>query len=372
VQRPATFRRSRFDLADIVREHRPELEKRQPLSKLKRRVLSAIAACRTALLGGYRNVCTLACGWEEQAYCSCGNRNCPKCQALAQEHWITAMAKRILPVLHFHLVFTLPSELRALAQMHPVEIYTAFFHVVSEVLLELGKTRLKARPGFTMVLHTWRRDLWFHAHLHVLVTAGGLALDGTRFIHSRKDYLFNDESMGQRLRVKMLDALRKLRAKGAFPELTPGAFWALMAGLAGHEIWIVHAEKPFASAHHVLAYLGRYVHRVGISNSRLVDVTSDHVTFTTKQGRTATLHPVEFLRRFLLHVLPSGFHKIRHAGLYGNAKVMEQARVFLRREGHASGSPFTPVEPRCCPICGGRLERRPMPFLPARSPPGVS
>lgn len=365
------FPRPRYDIADIVRQHRPALEAQQRLSRPQKRVLTAISRCRTAALGGHLEVCT-GCGREHPAYNSCRNRHCPKCQALAQQKWIDARAARILPVRHFHLVFTPPSELRPLALRHPAEIYTALFRATSELLLELGRTHLKAALGLTMVLHTWTRDLRFHPHIHVLTTAGGLSMDGRRFIHVRKDFLFHVEVMGRLLRGKMLDALRKLQQEGAFPELSPSAFNHLMASLARHKSWVVYAKAPFRRSQHVLSYLGRYTHRVGIANSRLVEVTTDHVTFRTKHGKTATLHPVDFLRRFIQHVLPDGFHKIRHAGLYASARpggLLERAKALLPRPKGPQDSEPAPVdEPRRCTHCGGQILRLPLTVLP-RSPP---
>lgn len=365
------FPRSRYDIADIVRLHRLELERKHFLSRSQKRVLTAISRCRTAALGGHLEVCA-GCGREHPVYNSCRNRHCPKCQALAQEKWIAARAERILPVPHFHNVFTPPSELRPLAMRHPVEIYTALFHSVSELLLEVGRTRLKATLGLTMVLHTWTRDLRFHPHVHVLVTAGGLSLDGKRFVHVRKDFLFPVKVMGLLLRGKMLDALRKLHRKGTFPELTQSAFNRLMTSLAAHKSWVVYSKAPFRRSQHVLSYLGRYTHRVGIANSRLLDVGPTHVTFSTKGKQTTTLHPVEFLRRFTQHVLPDGFHKIRHAGLYASAQpggLLEQAKSLLPKSNPRTDPGATLIEAlRRCPHCGGPLLRLPLTAQP-RAPP---
>lgn len=364
--------RPRHDIADIVRQHRAELEQVTTLSRAQKRVLTDIAQCRTAALGGHLDYCP-NCGWEHPVYNSCRNRHCPKCQALAGERWITSRTERILPIGHFHLVLALPSEMRQLAQLHPVEIYRAFFHSVKELLLELGQTRLKATLGLTMVLHTWTRELTFHTHLHVLVTAGGLSLDRNRFVHIRKKYLFPGKVMGILLRGKMLDALRDLQAKGTFPELDPLDFHSLMTRLARHKVWHTHAEAPFRRSHHVIAYLSRYTHRVGIANSRLVDVSDRHVTFRTRGEQRITLPPVEFLRRFVQHVLPNGFHKIRHAGLYASAQpggLLERAKALLPARSTRKAPAFTPEEaPTHCPRCGEPLLR--FPLIPewARAPP---
>lgn len=373
------FPRPRYDIADIVRAHRHDLERQHRLSRPQKRVLTSIARCRTAALGGHLEVCT-GCGHEHPAYNSCRNRHCPKCQALAQEKWIAARSEKILPVPHFHLVFTLPAELRPLTMRHPVEVYTAFFRVVSELLLELGRTHLKATLGLTMVLHTWTRELAFHPHIHVLATAGGLAIEGGRFVHVKKSkrgklFLFHVTVMGELLRGKMLEALRKLHRKGAFPELTQPVFDRLMTRLATPKSWVVYAKAPFRKSQYVLSYLGRYTHRVGIANSRLINVTNDHVTFHTKHGKTATLHSVEFLRRFVQHVLPDGFHKIRHAGLYASAQPggsLELARALLPASPATPKSEPVPIEtPQTCPHCGGLLLRIPLTSL-ARAPPPVA
>lgn len=370
------FTRPCFDIADIVRQHRRALEAEYRLSRSQKRVLTLISLCRTAALGGHLEVCT-GCGREHPVYNSCRNRHCPKCQALAQQKWIDARAERILPVPHFHGVFTPPSGLRPLARRHPTEVYTALFRSVSELLLELVRTHLKATLGLTMVLHTWTRDLRFHPHVHVLITAGGLSLDRQRFVHTRKsrrtgkDFLFDVKVMGRLLRGKMLDALRKLRRQGAFPELSQAAFNRLMASLAAHKSWVVYAKAPFRKSTHVLSYLGRYTHRVGIANSRLLDVGPTHVTFRTKHGRTATLYPVEFLRRFVQHVLPDGFHKIRHAGLYASAQpggLLEKARALLPAPPPRKATPVMADAPRVCAHCGGLILHLPLAAM-ARSPP---
>ncbi len=357
------FPRPRFDIADIVRAHRAGLEARQFLSRGQKRVLTAISRCRTAALGGHLEVCT-GCGREHPVYNSCRNRHCPKCQAAAQQKWIDARAERILNVPHFHLVLTLPSELKPLARWHPAKVYNALFRAASDLLLELGRTRIKATLGLTLVLHTWTRDLRFHPHVHVLATAGGLSLDGRRFVHSRKDYLFPVEVMGRLLRGKVLDALRRLHRKGAFPERGKRAFSRLMTSLAAHKCWVVYAKAPFRRSRHVLGYLGRYTHRVGIANSRLLDVGPGHVTFRTRGKGTTTLHPVDFLARFVQHVLPDGFHKIRHAGLYASPPLLEQARALLPAQPVTKVPEPSNDEPSRCPHCGALIQRIRLPRAP--------
>lgn len=346
-----------------------------------------MALCRTAELGGHVDVCR-SCGFERPAYNSCRNRHCPKCQALRQEKWIAARTERLLSVRHFHVVFTLPSELRALAQHAPREVFGALFAAASETLLEVGESRLHARLGVTMVLHTWTRELRFHPHVHALVTAGGLALDGSRWAPSSRKYLFPVEVMGALLRGKMLAELRARHTGGAFASFSdfadPEGFDRLMQQLASAKRWIVYAKKPFARVDHVLKYLGRYTHRVGISNSRLVDVTSEEVTFRTKNGKTVTVTPVEFLRRFVQHVLPDGFHKIRHYGLYAGAakEVRLAAQEHLAPKPSATSSvtatastwaeqlrEVTGRDVHRCPQCGDAIEHHPVPARIGRAPP---
>jgi hypothetical protein len=275
-------------------------------------------------------------------------------------------------VRHFHVVFTLPSELRRLARARPKEIFDTLFHAASRTLIELGASRLGALPGVTMVLHTWTRDLRFHPHVHAIVTAGGLALDGQRWVDSHKDYLFPVKVMGLLLRGKMMDALRALHGKDAFDGLySVTDFEQLLAGIA-QQSWVVYAKKPFRRAGHVLDYLGRYTHRVGIANSRLLDVGGDYVTFRTKNGCRATLTPLEFLRRFVQHVLPAHFVKIRHCGLLAASNVdgrLEIARRLLALRNitipPAPRSLAPPAKPDTCPVCSGPLTRTQLP----RGPP---
>ncbi len=391
--RLAAAGRPRFDVADIVRQHRTTLEVEQDLTVAQRRVLSAIELCRTAALGGHVDVCR-SCGYEHHHYHSCRNRHCPKCQGLAQERWIRARTERLLPVRHFHVVFTLPSQLRALAKYRPRELFGALFSAASATLLELGRSRLQARLGITMVLHTWTRDLRFHPHAHCIVTAGGLALDDSCWRPSSTKYLFPAKKvMGVLLRGKMMAALAAMHRDGTFEGFDdfrdPEAFERLMTRLAGTD-WVVYAKKPFRRVDHVLAYLGRYTHRVAISNSRIVDVTDDAVTFRTKDGKTVTLTPVRFLQRFIQHVLPDGFHKIRHYGLYASTLArpggkLDAARSLLDAAGANTAASTCDLDVAAttswqellqlvtdrditrCPRCGGELGR--LPVTASRAPP---
>jgi hypothetical protein len=381
---PAHAGRPRFEIADIVRRHRAALEAEQDLTLSQRRVLSAIELCRTAALGGHLEACR-SCGYEKPAYNSCRNRHCPKCQALAQERWIAARSQRLLPVRHFHLVFTLPSELRPLARFAPKHVFDALFRAASQTLLDLGRSRLGAQLGITMVLHTWTRELRFHPHVHAIVTAGGLSDDGKRWIDSRRRYLFPAKVMSLLLRGKTIALLRRLCRRGAFAGYRgftdPIDFERLIASIA-RKRWVVYAKAPFRRSIHVVHYLGRYTHRVGIANSRLVKVTERTVAFRTKNGRTTTISPLEFLRRFVLHVLPPGYVKIRHYGLLagGCAGRRETARaLFAQNERldftstlslpwHRLLARLTGRDVHRCPRCEEPLALLPLPAR-QRAPP---
>jgi len=367
--------RPRFDLGEIARKHRPTLEARHRLTPGQKKVLTAISRCRTAALGGHKLVCEHG-DYERIAYNSCRDRHCPKCQALAQEKWIAARSRRILAIGHFHVVFTLPAELRALARLHPAVVYQAMLRAVADTLLELGRTRKGLTFGLTLILHTWTRELAFHPHVHVLVSAGGLSLDGGSFLRLKHRYLFPLKMLGDVFRGKVLAALGAARDGGKFPERTEAAYAGLIAQVK-EKRWLAYVKKPFRKSTHVLQYLGRYTHRVGIANSRLVDVTDDQVTFRTKFGRTVTLEPVEFLHRLVQHVLPPGFRKIRHAGLYASAQpggLLDQARQALG--GAKLPPPEAPAtwleqQMRACPVCGGMVRRIRLEPTAPRAPPVV-
>ena len=292
----------------------------------QRRVLSAMALCRTAALGGHLDVCR-SCPLKHPSYNSCRNRHCPKCQALAQERWIAARGEKLLPVGHFHAVFTVPSELRPLAQKAPRVVYDALFQAASATLQELAHTRGKATLGITLVLHTLTRELHHHPHVHAIVSTGAhrvrLEVDQPQVSLPRG---------GDGNGVLRQDADPPARgaqrhSAGKLPG-TSAELERLLRQLKQHN-WVVHVKKAFRHAEHVLKYLGRYTHRVAISNSRFVAITQQAVTFRTKEGKATTLPPTEFLRRFLQHVLPKGFQKIRHYGLYASAAEAHLQRARL-------------------------------------------
>ncbi len=319
--------------------------------------MRAIATCRTAVLGGHLDVCD-HCGHTRPAYNSCRNRHCPKCQALRAARWLDQRLARLLPTPYFHVVFTLPAELRRLVLHNRRRLFALLFQAAAQTLLTLGRdpARLGACLGLTAVLHTWTRTLLFHPHLHCLVTGGGLAPDGTRWIPSHRRCLFPVRVLSRLFRGKFLAALSRAYTAGAL-DLTGAcadladrrAFARFKAQLYRTE-WVVYAKRPFAGPTQVFRYLGRYTHRVGLANQRLQAISPDAVRFATKDGQSVTLSPPEFIRRFLLHVLPAGFVKIRHYGLFAPARAttaLEQARQALAAAArpHCAATPPTAAPP---------------------------
>jgi hypothetical protein len=361
-----------FDVADIFRAHEEEYRRSHILTPDQDKAWRALVRCRTSALGGHLYACD-ECGHEVPMYNSCRNRHCPKCQGLAQAKWIAEREEHIMPVCHFHVVFTLPAELHSLVLFRREILFDMLFACASRTLLELGRDErhLGAELGFSAVLHTWTRELLFHPHLHCIVTGGGLSSDGSRWIH-REKFLFHVDVMGALFRGKFLDALRKAHAKGVFAGFDdfddPEGFDRIMRSIAAkndNKKWGVYSKRAFGGAEQVYRYLGRYTHRVGIANSRLVDVRDDAVTFRTKDGKTVTVTPVEFIRRFLLHVLPATFVKTRHYGLLAPANVntkLKKARALLAagdmtpiataQSGREILGELTEEGPPRCPACG--------------------
>jgi hypothetical protein len=311
--------RPALEVADIVRAHGEAFVRTHVLLPEQHAVLRAIARCRTAELGGHADVCE-ACGHVEVAYNSCRDRHCPKCQSLAQARWIERRMQRVLPTQAFHVVFTLPSELHGVALQNRETIFNLLFASAAEALLELGRDPkwLGAELGITSVLHTWTRDLRFHPHVHCIVTGGGLSPDGERWISTRPGFLLPVRVLGALFRGKFLARLVRLYDKGELRLAGPPSALANPARFARlrdklyRTRWVVYAKQPFGGPEQVFRYLGRYTHRVGLSNRRLVSLDERGVTFRTRGEGTVALSPDEFLRRFLLHVLPRRFVKIRH------------------------------------------------------------
>jgi hypothetical protein len=373
--------RPALEVADIVRLHGEAFLCAHAVSPDQHSVLRAITRCRTEALGGHVDVCD-ACGFAAIAYNSCRDRHCPKCQALSQARWIERRMERFLPTHAFHVVFTLPSELHGLVMAHRKELFSLLFAAAAEALLELGRDPrwLGAELGITSVLHTWTRDLRFHPHVHCIVSGGGLSPDGERWVATRSDFLFPVRVLGALFRGKFLARLTRLHECGELRLADPARWGRLRDKLYRHR-WVVYAKPPFGGPEHVFRYLGRYTHRVGLSNRRLVSLDARGVTFRTHGERTVTLPPHDFLRRFLLHVLPKGFVKIRHHGLMAASNVPTRLAVAHRLLGSltrpdpsaeaTSAGDFrdallalTGVDLRRCPQCGALAMRRlPLPLV---------
>ena len=320
-----------IELQDIFNLHGDEYRKNHSLPIHIQKTMIAIETCRTVALGGHVDECD-ECGHVRISYNSCRNRHCPKCQTLAKERWLFERKKDLLPVEYFHVVFTIPEELNYLALTNQKEVYSILFKTVSETLLELAidTKYLGAQIGFTSILHTWGQNLMHHPHIHCIVPSGGLSTDGSRWINSKKDFFIPVKVMSRKFRGKFLYYLKqsyysnKLKMLGENKELLEKyIFQHFVDGLYQKE-WVVYCKPPFGSPEHVLEYLGRYTHRVAISNNRLVELTNENVTFKWRDYRDnnkeklMTVTAEEFIRRFLMHVLPSKFVKIRHYGILSN------------------------------------------------------
>ena len=371
---------SGLEVADIFRAHGPTWRRQQQghLSLGQLKVMSAVEHCRSAALGGHVLRCS-ACAQPQIAYNSCRNRHCPKCQGSAAQRWLQARCADLLPVDYYHVVFTLPAPLSALAYTNKELMYGLLFDIAADTLRTIAADpkHLGARIGATLVLHTWGSALTHHPHVHGIVPGGGLALAADRWVPCRPGFFLPVRVLSRLFRRRFLEALAaahgrgQLQCFGQFAALSDAAAFAQWLAPLRKIEWVVYAKRPFAGPAAVLAYLSRYTHRVAISNSRLLSLDERGVTFRWKdyrtEGRTRhktmTLTAAEFMRRFLLHVLPSGFHRLRHYGLLANPtrkKNIEIARSLL----HAPAPPvpaaaaITPASsaPRfVCRHCGAPM-----------------
>jgi len=390
-------RTSSLEVADIFRAMGPSYRLAQAghLSLAQLKVMSAIQNCRTAALGGHVDGCD-DCGYLRVAYNSCRNRHCPKCQAAAARAWLAERKADLLPVGYFHVVFTLPAEIADIAWQNKAIIYDLLFRAASETMMTIAADpgHLGARIGITAVLHTWGSAMTHHPHVHMIVPGGGVSLDRRRWISSRPAFLLPVRVLGALFRRLFMTRLIELRDAGKL------VFFGAQAGLAERrdflrhlaplrkKRWVVYSKPPFAGPEAVLAYLSLYTHRVAISNGRLIAFDEAGVTFRYKDYRRCgpqrqqvmTLDAHDFMRRFLLHVLPHGFHRIRHYGLFASAT--RKANIARVRDLLAAPSPAPepvdaeeppdPLPP--CPCCGGRMriietfERWMQPRAPPRRP----
>jgi hypothetical protein len=333
-QKVQHLQRPKLEVGDVLRAHGSVYRAEHMLSPQQSKVMKALAQCRTAALGGHLEVCD-HCGFRRPAYNSCRDRHCPKCQSLRQAEWVEARKERLLPVPYFHVVFTLPAQLRRLCRRNDRELYGLLFDAATTTLLRLAEDPkwLGARIAITAVLHTWTRELDYHPHLHCIVSAGGLSFDGTRFVHGSARYLFPVKVLGALFRGLFLDGLKRMVGRGEVR--TDGIEIEPLIDQLYDRDSVVYAKRPFGGPEAVFSYLGRYTHRVGLSNQRLLSMDDQGVCFRTKGGKTVTLAPQEFIRRFLLHVLPHGFVKMRHYGLWSGGRMPEQlekARQLLEAE----------------------------------------
>jgi hypothetical protein len=383
------------EVQDIFSRYSSEFQKAHPLPSYQRKAMNHILHCRSAVLGGHFDQCD-TCGHIRISYNSCRDRHCPKCQNLARERWLINREQELLDVGYFHIVFTAPAALRPLALRNQKVIYDIFFRAASETLRELAADPqyLGADIGMLCVLHTWGQNLMDHPHLHCLVPGGGLSFDGLHWIHSSKKFFIPVKVLSRKFRGKFLAFLKdavfsnKLHFHGQTSYLNENCVWQKFIDNLYKSEWVVYCKKPFASAAHVLRYLGRYTHRVAISNQRIVSAENGLVTFKYRDYRDKnkqklmTVSAAEFIRRFLLHILPSRFVKIRYYGIFANRvrKVkVKQSQKLLGMKLYQNPKfstidliiRLTGTDPTICPCCNhGHLRRR-LSLLPSHAPPRI-
>jgi hypothetical protein len=371
--------REGLEIADVFRHFGPDFLERHgaSLSSARRRAMRAIQRCRTAALGGHLEQCG-DCGHQRVAYNSCRNRNCPKCQGLARAQWLKDRHAELLDVSYFHVVFTVPHEIAVIGFQNQTVIYDILFRAASETLRTIAAdpVHLGAEIGFLAVLHTWGQNLMHHPHLHCLVPGGGIAPNGESWIPCRPGFFLPVRVLSRLFRGLFLHYLEKAFAAGELSFFSahrhlhqPAAFQRHLAPVRDTE-WVVYAKRPFAGPEQVLDYVGRYTHRVAISNNRLVSIDNGKVRFRWKDYRdgnrqkTMTFAAEEFIRRFLIHVLPDGFHRIRYYGFLGNCHRARKLALCRDLLGMAPAAPSDPSSdfrdqvvaligqsPRVCPLC---------------------
>jgi len=375
-----------IEVSDVFRTHGSAYRDSHgaDMSVRQLRAMRAIEICRTAYLGGHVDECD-HCGALRISYNSCRNRHCPKCQSLDKERWLEYRKRELLPTQYFHAVFTLPEGLRSLSLRNQKVIYNIFFRAVSETLQELSKDKkhLGSEIGFIAILHTWSQTLMHHPHVHCIITGGGLSLDGMRWVSCKRDFFIHVKVLSKVFRGKFLDYLKKaydrkeLKFSGKIGRLAEeSAFNAILSELYDQD-WVVYCKPTLENAEQAIEYLGRYTHRVAISNDRIMNLVGGLVTFRYRDSsdndkvKYMTLDAHEFIRRFLLHILPDNFVKIRHYGLLSNrGKVIklslcrELLGVLLDSEHEDSRKEtwedilirITGIDPKICPVCGkGRM-----------------
>lgn len=395
--------RPRLEVADVFRRYGEAYRQQHgaSMSAAQWRVMSAIEVCRTAALGGHLERCD-QCGYERNAFNSCRDRHCPKCQCLARAQWIEQRQSELLDVPYFHVVFTVPEEIAAIAYQNKKVVYDILFQATAETLKTIAADpkHLGAEIGFFAVLHSWGSNLHFHPHLHCVVPGGGLSADGQRWISCRPDFFLPVRVLSHLFRRLFLESLQHAFDSGKLqffntqePLRERRAFVQFVARMKDCD-WVVYAKRPFAGPQQVLDYVGRYTHRVGISNNRLLEIENGQVSFEWKdyraggQVKTMTLSADEFIRRFLLHVLPDGFQRIRYYGFLGNRyrkQKLEQCRRLLSMPNQADPTSaaekdyrdeyeeLTGISLRQCPQCkqGRMVMVEILPRLPCKAAPSI-
>ena len=376
------------DLGEIIRTSGEEFLQNRATTPFQRKALRAIARCRTASLGGQRARCD-SCGAEHMFFRSCRNRHCPRCQSQARVEWLKAREHELLPVPYFHVVFTVPEQLNPLAMYCPEVFYALLFRAAGQALLDVGLSKLGALLGALCVLHTWGQTLTLHPHIHMVVPGGGFSRDRQRWISVRKTtFLLPVRVLSRRFETLLCDNLRRAFAEKRLTHLPHGVAsdatsFDLLLARACNKRWVVYSKPPFGGPRDVLQYLAAYTHRTAISNRRIVSFDGREVAFRWRdyanqsEHKVMTLPVLEFIRRFLLHILPSRFVRIRYVGFLGNhnrLRNLDHARALLEASPPAPPAEEITVEPRLCPHCGnGRLrvvsQIAPSPFQWTRPPP---
>ena len=395
--------RPKVEVADVFRRYGESYRQQHgaSMSVTQRRVMSAIEVCRTAALGGHLERCD-QCGYERNAFNSCRDRHCPKCQCLARAQWIEQRQSELLDVPYFHVVFTVPEEIAAIAYQNKEVIYDILFQVTAETLKTIAADphHLGAEIGFFAILHSWGQNLQFHPHLHCVVPGGGLSADGQRWISCRPDFFLPVRVLSHLFRRLLLKSLQhafdcgKLEFFNSLESLRDRRAFVQFVERMKDCDWVVYAKRPFAGPQQVLDYVGRYTHRVAISNHRLRDIQNGHVSFEWKdyraggQVKTMTLAADEFIRRFLLHVLPDGFQRIRYFGFLGNryrTERLEQCRRLLgmpnrpdpkntaEKDYRDHYEELTGISLHQCPECkqGRMVMIEILPRLPCKTAPSI-
>lgn len=371
---PRSATRPNLEVADIFRRYRDSIG---PLPSHSAKVVQNIVNCRTEKLGGHVRRCD-DCDYREQSYNSCRDRHCPKCQFLAKQKWVENRTRDLLPVEYFHVVFTIPHVLNHLALQNKAVLYDILFRTAANTLKEVAYTKLGAEIGFVTVLHTWGQNLMQHPHLHMIVAGGGLREDKT-WVSCKKGYLLPLKILSTVFRGKFLSTLEnshsELAFHGTLSDLQEKEPFKKLLSEASKRYWVVYAKKPFAGPKQVLSYLGQYTHRIAISNHRLLKIEDDHISFKYRdysdnnKGKVMSLHVQEFMRRFLLHVLPKKFVRIRHYGFLGNRLRKEklsackktlcpdeqQIQPPEKKDWKERLKELTGIDINLCPLCGGRM-----------------